>query len=138
MSSAPDVDGVVGPPSRRERRVASLVMVSLAVVGDVIGPALGLWWARRHGSAFVRRYSWANLAISAIVLAVLIAWMPVFFLAGHTVVVLTGLVLWLASVWIGGVTAIALAVRAWRGHDVGTRWLPAGVVRRLPTSAVVG
>jgi hypothetical protein len=126
-----DTKAVDADPGRDERRAASLAVIAYWFC-DVIGPPMVLWWARRHGSTFARRYAWTSLALNVPTLVGLVVWAATFrFLDGLALLGLMGALL-LAGL-VPGVVAIQLAVRAWRGEDVDHLLLPEGLIRRLPT-----
>lgn len=124
-----------GEPERAERVAAMLAVLSFGFC-SLVGQLLVLWWARRHGSLFVRRYAWASLALEGVVLAMMVPTGVVFALVMWEVV--SGgfmLALMLAAQVVQGVLVVfswVLAVRAWRGRDVTdgrgmdwvARWLP--------------
>lgn len=101
-----------------------------------------LWWARRRTSTYARRYAWASLSLDGVMLLVLLPYSAAFALAVpledsvNTAFVLVGAVLWLVQLFLCGI-AVALAVRGFRGRDVGDRLLPDWIVRRLPSTAPV-
>jgi hypothetical protein len=122
-------------PSRDERRAASLAVIAYWFC-DVIGPPMVLWWARRHGSTFARRYAWTSLALNVPTLVGLVVWAATFqFLDGLALLGLMGALLLVELV--PGVVAVQLAMRAWRGEDVDHVLLPDALIRRLPTHPVL-
>lgn len=121
----------VAAPERAERRAACLAMVAYWLC-DIIGPPLVLWWARRRGSTFARRYAWTSLALNLPVLVGFVLWVPAMLVLDGLALLVAFAALWLTELT-AGIVAIQLAVRAWRGEDVRHALLPDALLRRLPT-----
>ena len=119
-------------PSRDERLAACLAMVGFWVC-SVLGALLVLWWARRHGSLFARRYALVSLAFEAVLLALWTISVPVVIFVPTPTSTYAFLGLWLLQ-WPLVIGALALAYRAWRGTDPSDSFLPRPLVDRLPTS----
>lgn len=123
-------------PSRDERLAATLAVVAYWFC-DVIGPPMVLWSARRHRSAFARRYAWTSLALNVPPAVGIVVWIgAVWFVDGLVLLGITSAVV--VAHLVPGIVAIQLAMRAWRGEDVRHVLIPEALLRRLPTQPAPG
>ncbi len=126
--ASPIVDAAV---EQNERRMAAFAMASVLICSP-FGTLAGLWWANRHNSLHVWRYAITALAIDAAIFLEGIVMVPVALFAPEAVSGPAFIALWLFQLFLI-VTALVLAVRAWRGVDVGGRLVPAAFIDRLPS-----
>lgn len=119
-------------PEPLERALACLAMVGFTLC-SMVGPLLTLWWAKRHKSVFVERYSLASLAYDGAVFALFVLCLPVLTIPSALVQVIAFGVAALFEIALIPVT-LALAARAWTGTDVGGRLVPQVLLRRLPSA----
>lgn len=117
-------------PTTAQRRAAALAMVSVWLC-SVVGQLLVLWWAKRHGSTFARRYALASLAFEGMTLLALVPVGAALVLSSGGLPLLVFAAAWIFTLVLG-VLAIVLAVRAWRGDDVADGPLPRWFTDQLP------
>ena len=98
---------------------------------SLVGPLLAWWWGKHHGSLFVQRYTLTSLAYDGAVFAAFVLCEPVLLLGSNLLAIVAFGVAFLFELALVAVT-LALAVRAWRGHELGGRLVPRALVARLP------